>query len=100
MSKKVYSLPKKAKIDIDFFRVAPPPRYCKLYNVYCIPNTTAQEEIERERDMRLEISGQYESYKVRVHGVLKQHKTGDTTIGISEHEAIVLVKSDVCIGYR
>jgi hypothetical protein len=43
MSKKVYSLPKKAKIDIDFFRVARPPnerfsiggRY-QIYNRYIV----------------------------------------------------------------
>ncbi|KAL5254620.1 hypothetical protein ACHWQZ_G014158 [Mnemiopsis leidyi] len=49
-----------------------------------------QDEVERERELRVEIAGQFESYKVRVHSVLKQQKNNDTVIGISEHEAIVI----------
>ena len=51
--------------------------------------TSLQEGVERERELRVEVSAQFESYKVRVHSVLKQQKCNDTVIGISEHEAIV-----------
>lgn len=52
--------------------------------------TALQEEVERERELRVAIGGQFESYKVRVHSVLKQQKNNDVVIGISEHEAIVI----------
>ena len=58
-------------------------------NILICNHVFSQEEVERERELRVEVAGQFESYKVRVHSVLKQQKNNDTVIGISEHEAIV-----------
>ena len=42
----------------------------------------------RERKVREEVSKDFDSYKVRVHSVLKQQKTKESVISATEHDVI------------
>lgn len=47
-----------------------------------------QEEILRERKLREETTADFDSYKVRVHSVLKQQRTKESMISVTEHDAM------------
>ena len=62
--------------------------FCGEY--VCNSKDSHQSEVRAEKDLRADISSDFENYKVRVHSVLKQQRTsGDNTVTRAEHEALV-----------